>query len=64
MASSDVMRGIESSVILEKCILTSYLNNAESWHLSLTDEKELIRSVLFIYTGSLPGKMTIGHLEC
>ena len=51
-ASSDVMRGIETSVILdlyEKSILPRYFNNAESWTLSKTEEKEidvtLIRAV-------------------
>ena len=43
-ASSDVMKGIESKVILElfhACIIPSFLNNAESWCLSNSDEKEL-----------------------
>ena len=43
-AASDVMKGIESKVILDlyhACIIPSFLNNAESWCLSNTEEKEL-----------------------
>ena len=43
-ASSDVMRGVETWVILElyeKCIIPSFLNNAESWTLTLTEEKQI-----------------------
>ena len=44
MASSDVMKGIETRVILslyESRILPCLLNNAESWTLSVGDEKKL-----------------------
>ena len=43
-ASSEVMKGIETKVILElyeKCIITSFLFNAESWTLTLTEEKQI-----------------------
>ena len=43
-ASSDVMRGIETRVILElyeKCVIPSFLNNAESWTLTLTEERQI-----------------------
>ena len=43
-ASSDVMRGIETKVILslyETCVLPCLLNNAESWTLSISEEKKL-----------------------
>ena len=43
-ASSDVMKGIETRVILslyETRVLPSLLNNAESWTLSPSDEKKL-----------------------
>ena len=43
-AASDVMRGIETKVILElfeKCILPSLLNNCESWTLSPSDELQI-----------------------
>ena len=43
-ASSDVMRGIETSVIMalyEKCALTSLLSNCESWTLLSSEEQEL-----------------------
>ena len=43
-AASDVMKGVESKVILElyhACIIPSFLNNAESWCLSDSEEKEL-----------------------
>ena len=42
-ASSDVMRGVESKVLLilfQKCIETSLLNNSESWTLSKTEEQQ------------------------
>ena len=38
------MRGIETNVILElydKCVIPSFLNNAESWTLTLTEEKQI-----------------------
>ena len=41
MASSDVMRAVESKAILElynKCIIPSLLTNAESWTLTASDE--------------------------
>ena len=43
-ASSDIMRGIETRVILalyDKCIISSLLYNSESWNLSLTEEKQV-----------------------
>ena len=43
-AASDVMKQIESKVVLElyhACIIPSFLNNAESWCLSVTEENEL-----------------------
>ena len=43
-ASSDVMRGVESKVLLilfQKCIETSLINNSESWTLSKTEEQQL-----------------------
>ena len=43
-AASDVMKAIESSVILklyDACITPSFLNNAESWCLSDSEETEL-----------------------
>ena len=43
-ASSDVMKGIETNVILslyETRVLPCLLNNAESWTLSISDEKKL-----------------------
>ena len=44
MASSDIMRAVESKVILElynKCVIPSLTNNAESWTLSTSDETML-----------------------
>ena len=44
MAASDVMKAIESKVLLQlyhACIIPCFLNNADSWSLSVTDEKEL-----------------------
>ena len=44
VASSDVMREIESQVILnlyEKCVVPSLVNNSESWTLSPTEEKRM-----------------------
>ena len=43
-ASSDIMRGIETKVILdlyEKCALSSFLCNCESWILSKAEEKQI-----------------------
>ena len=43
-ASSEVMCGIETRVILElydKFALTAFLNNSESWTLSISEEKEV-----------------------
>ena len=43
-ASSDVMKGVESKVILtlyEKCITPSLTSNCESWNLSPGEEKQL-----------------------
>lgn len=43
-ASSDIMRGIESKVLLtlyETCIIPSLLNNCESWTLSKTEEEQI-----------------------
>ena len=43
-ASSEVMHGIETRVILElyeKFALTAFLNNSESWTLSTAEEKEV-----------------------
>ena len=45
-AASDVMRGVESQVLLilfEKCIMTSFLNNCESWTLSKVEEEQIDR---------------------
>ena len=45
-ASSDVMRGIGTKVTLdlyEKCVLTSFFTNAESWTLTATEDKEIDR---------------------
>ena len=44
IAASDVMREIETKVLLKlyhACIIPSFLNNAESWYLSDSEEKEL-----------------------
>ena len=43
-ASSNIMKEIEAKVILdlyESCVIPSFLNNAESWTLSTSDESEL-----------------------
>ena len=43
-AGSEVMRKIETKTILElyeRCVIPSFLNNAESWTLSTQEEKEL-----------------------
>ena len=43
-AGSDIMRNIETKTILElydSCVIPSFLNNAESWTLSTSEEKEL-----------------------
>ena len=48
-ASSEVMRGIETKAILElyeKCILTSFLFNAESWTLTLTEERQIDKTLI------------------
>ena len=45
-ASSDIMYGIETTVILElyeTCALASFLNNCESWTLTPTEEKNMDR---------------------
>ena len=64
-ASSDIMRGIETKVIMclyHKCIIPSLLNNAESWTLSKTEEDSLDKigirsepsSVFSIFQTALP----------
>ena len=43
-AGSEIMRNIETKTILElyeRCVIPSFLNNAESWTLSTPEEKEL-----------------------
>ena len=48
-ASSEVMKGIETQVIIdlyEKCILTSFLNNAESWILSVSEERQIDKTCI------------------
>ena len=43
-ASSDIMRGMESTVLLtlyESCIIPSLLNNCESWTLSKSEEEQI-----------------------
>ena len=48
-ASSEVMRGIETKAILElyeKCIITSFLFNAESWTLTLTEERRIDKTLI------------------
>ena len=43
-ASSDIMHGIETKVILalfDKCALTGFLSNSESWTLTVSEEKEV-----------------------
>ena len=67
-ASSDIMRGIETKVIIclyHKCIIPSLLNNAESWTLSKSEEDTLdkvgIRAIkrLFNLPNSTPSVSVI-----
>ena len=49
MASSDIMRAVETKVLLElyhKCVIPTLANNAESWTLSTSDEISLDKTAI------------------